>query len=126
MSPVSTFLSKLGKGALIAGKVLVGSFLGSVRKDVPISPEMSADTLLAIFQKVVESEISGQRLGLTGAQKRQAAAIIIEQILLRSPIARGKKLRDPEKFRADVEVLTGACADIWNDFEDDAVETRDA
>lgn len=120
-----TFLKKLGHAALETGKVLLGSFLGTVRKDVPIAQEMSGDLLLAIFQQVAQGEISGVRLQLTGAQKRQLVAAVVEQIILRSPIARGKKLLNPTKFRTDVDALVGTCADILNDFEEDGVETRD-
>lgn len=127
MTPsVNTFLKALGNAAKEAGKVLVGSFFGSVRKDVPISPEMASDTLLLIFQKVVEIQLGSAREPLTGDQRRRLVSVVIEQIILRSPIARGKKLRDAQKFRDDVEAFTGSVADIWNDFEPDAVETRDA
>ena len=115
-----TFLKKLGLEALKVGQFIVGSYMGAVHKDVAVP---AGDTLLAIVEQVVRAEISGTSLGLTGDQKRQLAAAVVEQIILKSALAYKKELADPAKFQADVEKLVGVVADILNDFSDSAVET---
>lgn len=116
-----SFLKKLGLEALKIGQFVIGSYMGAVNKDVAVSP---GDILLAIVEQVVRAEISGTRLQLTGDQKRQLAAAVVEQIILKSALAYKKELADPDKFRADVERLVGAVADLLNDFKDSAVETK--
>lgn len=124
-----SFLKKLGQIGATVGKLILGQALGAVDRSVQIP--VSGDTLVGIFQEIIKAELvqfvdtNGAPVTLTGVQKRAIAAAAVEQIILRSPIAANRKVTDSVKFRADVTALVGSCADIFNDFHEDAVHTVD-
>jgi hypothetical protein len=122
---MNTLLHAIGQVGKDLGKVILGSLFGIVSKDVPMQALPLGDVFLTTLQQIAATQLAGERLGLTGEQKRKFVAALAEQVILRSPIAQGKKLVDPTKFAADVENLVSACAEILHDFDGGAVETKD-
>lgn len=119
------FLSAIKAVGKEAGKVLLGLAFGAVAKDAPAGQLVGVDTLVVIGQEILHTDLGSSGLDLTPEQKRIFTARIVEQLILRSPIGHGKKLRDAAAYRTHVEAFTGAFADILNDFDASTVETKD-
>lgn len=119
-----SFLKALGQVALHGGKAVLGAFFGIIKKDVAVTPSVADDLLVLILQKVAEKELEANVVELTGEEKRDMVAAVIEQAILRSPLVKGKKIRDPQAFRAAVRTLVSGGADLLNSFED-GVDTQD-
>lgn len=120
-----SILSKIKQGLILAGKVLVGHAFGLIDKSVPLHT-FEGDTLVLIAMEIAKGDIQHAALpSLTSEQKRILVAAVIEQIILRSPLGHGKKLRDPVIFREKVRALTGDFADVMNCFDADGLELKD-
>ncbi len=63
---------------------------------------------------------------MTNDQKRQAAATLVEQVVLTSSAFAGHKIQDEAKFKATVEKLSGDFADLVDCFKDDPVQVQKA
>jgi len=115
------FLSKLGQVLLKGTAILIGLN--------PFVPEKYKDEISAVSQKldqlyqvILQAEIFGQALSLSGDQKRIAAAKGVAQVILTSSILVDRKITNPLLFQQGVENLSGALADIMNSLEDKVKE----
>ena len=122
---MNTFLKKLG-GVLVKGLQIVtglGPIISSYVPNASGTVVQVENTLDKIIQAVVYAEGVGAALNLPGPQKLTAAAPFVEQAVLTFFAAKGWKIGDEAKFKADVTRLAGVVADILNDVDHGAVET---
>ena len=71
---------------------------------------------------ILQAEIMGQALSLSGQDKLKAATPAMAQLILKSDALVGRKIDDPVKFERGVAAMTSGLADILNSL-DDKVET---
>lgn len=114
------FLSRLGQILLQATKIITG--LGPLIPGVPIAGIIQTfDQIAAI---IVQVEVFGQALGLPGPEKLKAAGAAVTQIIMQSSLMAGKKLANPDLFRAGCTKIADGMADILNSL-DDKIDTED-
>lgn len=68
---------------------------------------------------VVNSEVVGNALALSGEDKLKAAVPAMTNVFLQSQALRGRKVKDEVKFRAAIEKITSGCADLFSSLEED-------
>ena len=76
------------------------------------------DSANRIADIIMQAEIMGAALGLSGEQKLRAAAPAVAQIVLQSDLLTGRKIDDPAKFRRGVAAIASGFADILSSLED--------
>lgn len=67
---------------------------------------------------VAQVEAVGQALALNGAQKLTAASPLVAQIVLKSSVLAGKKVKDPDLFKKACDEIAGGVADLLNSVEE--------
>ena len=122
------FLKKFGQIILKFTEIAVGVG-GSVAAQIPGTKDdamlaRATDTLTEVARLVGLAEVFGQVSNLDGAAKLQAVAPTVAQIVLRSDLMIGRKIKDPVKFQQGVTNIAGGVADILNSLED-SVDTID-
>lgn len=124
-----TFLNKFGRVVGEIGKVVAGvaGIMPIVEKidpaHAPVYQTVSKD-LEQIGGIVLTLESVGSTLGLPGAQKLQATAPLIGQVVLQSSMLAGRKIKDPALFQRGCTKLGDGMADILNSVED-KIEVED-
>jgi hypothetical protein len=121
-----TFLKKLGEVVLKVTGIVTGFGPGLAAiipgtKDDVIIQKVSID-LAEIAQIIQQAEVFGQALGLPGAQKLQAAAPAVAQIILQSSILAKHELANPVLFQQGCTKVADGMADVLNSLKDN-VET---
>jgi len=76
-----------------------------------------SDELPGIAAVILQLQAAGELTGASGDQKIKMAAVFVSQIVLRSPLAMGKKVSDKAKFDAGIINLTEGVLDIMKSFE---------
>lgn len=66
---------------------------------------------------IVDVQVMRRAIGASGEQGALMAAPAIAQLYLDLPMIKGRKPKDPEKFKADSARLAGVLADLANNFE---------
>ncbi len=115
------WLSVVGKVALSGAKLVLkhkgaADTVETLARAVGV-PEVvlsAADTLEEIAADVVKVEIVGQSSGLSGAQKAEAAAALVAQVLLRSKILGGHAPADEAMFLKGCQSIASGVADVLN------------
>ena len=114
------FLTKLGQVLLQVTQVITGfaplakvAFPGYADKVDVVSQDLAE-----VAQVIVNVEAVGQTLGLPGAQKLQAAAPLVAQILIRSSLVANHKIANPTLFQQGAQKIADGMADVLNSLED--------
>lgn len=120
-------LKKIGQGILKGGAIateimgfpFVSTLLGGSKAGAiagTVLTDFSAVAQILSFAEVAFPGIAGAK---TGSQKLQAAAPIVEKVILQwasSNLPGHNKVKDGTAFSAHVKALTSDFADILNDF----------
>ncbi len=113
------FLKKLGSIILKGAKLVLG--IGS---SLPQGSSKIIDKLSEIMDVIIQAEVFGQALHLTGANKLVAAGQAVAQVILSSAILVNRKIDDKELFAHGATKMADGMADILNSLED-KIETED-
>lgn len=123
-----SFLSKLG-GYIVKGAAALAGFAPLLEtvapKDAGVIQTISAD-LSAMANIVVQVEAGAQAIQaaggtITGAQKLQMAAALVQPILIQSNIIAGRKIADPVLLhKAATEIAQGIVDALQSVHEDQA------
>lgn len=111
-----TLLKKIG--SLIGkGLVLVGKYEGILPAMAgPVVAAVKSE-LSAMAKVIVDIEVAGQALGLSGPQKLTAATPAVTQIVLDSGIVAHREIANEALFRESTQKLTDALAGILNSLK---------
>jgi len=116
------FLKKLGSIALKVTSLAVG-FEPLVRASLSSGQDGKAelvfDRLEQVRDIIIQAEVFGQALSLTGANKLEAAAPAVANLILQSTIMSGRKIDNPDLFRHGSKQMAAGMADILNSLKDD-------
>lgn len=74
------------------------------------------DGLEKAAEIVIKAEAVGQVIGSTGPEKAEKAGAAVAELLLDRLIA-GRKIQQPELFRAGAEKIAGGLADVLNSVD---------
>jgi hypothetical protein len=118
-----SFLKKLGSIILKVSEIVIGfgpaaAMLIPGTKDDKIIQTISVD-LAQIAQIIAQVEVFGQALSLPGAQKLQAAAPAVAQVVLQSSIMVNHKIANPALFQTGCTKVADGMADILNSLKAD-------
>ncbi len=123
-----SFLSKLG-GYIVKGAAALAGFAPLLEtvapKDAGVIQTVSAD-LSAMANIVVQVEAGAQAIQaaggtITGAQKLQMAAALVQPILIQSNLIAGRKIADPALLqKAASEIAQGIVDALQSVHEDQA------
>jgi hypothetical protein len=115
-----TFLKKLGSILLRATEIAAGfapiaqmSFPGQSDKIQTVSNDLAQ-----IANIIVTVEAVGQSLNLPGAQKLQAAAPQVAQIILQSAVLSNHKIANTVLFQGGCQKIADGMADVLNSLHD--------
>ena len=121
-----TFLKKLGiilaKGVQIAAGF--GPMVSAVAPKYVGNLAIVSKSLSEIAALVAQVEVMGIALGLSGAQKLEAATAAAVNIVLQSAMMVGRTIDNPALFRQGVQKVVNGVVDILNSLKDD-IETTD-
>lgn len=115
------WLKRVGQIALqiVVGIDTFGPMIKAIASDrVDRVVDVVGDKTRQFVQVIAHAEMFGQALGLTGADKLTAATPAMAQVILSSDAMIGRKIKDPEKFKAGVAQITAGWADILNSLDD--------
>ncbi len=115
------FLKRLGSIALKVTSLAVG-FEPMVRGMIPSDngeTELVFDRLEQVRDIIIQVEVFGQALDLPGASKLEAAAPAVANLILQSTIMAGRKIDNPDLFKAGAKQMAAGMADILNSLKDD-------
>ena len=118
------FLTKLGQILLQATQIVTG-FAPLAKMALPgyaDKVDVVSQDLAEIAQVIANVEAVGQALTLPGAQKLQASAPLVAQVILRSAIVANHKIANPTLFQQGAQKIADGMADVLNSLED-KVET---
>lgn len=125
---MASWLKKVGEIAAKGAIAVSGAerFLPVIRAFLPKGAQdelqVIEDTLPKIAKAIEDAEIIGAALQLPGTQKLTAAAPLVGQVLLKSPMFRGKKVQDQALFLRACTKIADGIADLLNSFGADEVE----
>jgi hypothetical protein len=130
---MTTFLSKLGKIMQITGKV-VSVYLGFAPGLAAMTSSKKDDQFVAasiaplqqIAGIVVQVEAMAQALEtpLSGPDKLKMATPMVAQLVLSSGLLAGKKIANPELFKAGCASIASGMADVLNSIQESGVESE--
>jgi hypothetical protein len=129
-----SFLSKMGaalhkvEGVITQFNPLVGLAVSTAAGLLPDGSK--AKTIVSEIPDAIEkgsnmiqlAEAFGQAAGLAGPQKLAAAAGPMAQILLNSAAFAGKKIADPDLFKAGATKIASGLADCLNAVDENEVK----
>lgn len=75
------------------------------------------DDLTLIAKIIMDVEVMGQALSLTGTQKLEAAAPLVAQLVLNSSALAGQQIADPARFKAACTTIASGMADLLNSLK---------
>lgn len=111
---------KLGAKAAVQAEIKALPAEEEIAKAVAVVDAPVGDTLLEILQVVGGVEQVATAVGATtgtGEQKLAAALPQVEDVLLASPLLKGKTIPDLAKFNSAVEDFTSAFVDLVNSVD---------
>jgi len=120
------FLKKFASIALKVTSLAIG-FEPMIRGAIPGDDgktELVFDRLEQVRDIILQVEVFGQAISLPGAQKLEAAAPAVANLILQSSIMAGRKIDDPEMFKQGAKQMAAGMADILNSLKDD-IDTED-
>lgn len=122
------WLKKLGSIAKMSSQLIpvFGPLVASIipgEKDDRIVTRVT-DTLGQVGNVIAQAEIFSAALSLPGAQKLEAAAPSVAQLILQSSLLAGKKVKDPARFEAAVKGLASNVAEILSSVEEEEAAPR--
>ena len=119
---VVTFLKKAGTIILEGAQIFTG-FAPLITATYPKSAgavtTISKD-LAQVASVITDVEAFGQALSLTGAQKLQAAAGPVSQVILDSSLLVGKQVANPALFKEGAQAIADGMAKILNSLHPDS------
>lgn len=121
-----TFLKKLG-GIIAKGLSIVTGFgpilsttIPGTRDDLFINK--AAADLAQIADLIALAEVFGQVQGLAGPDKLKAVTPAVAQIILKSSVLVGKKIKDEAKFASGATKIADGMADVLNSLDEGDVK----
>lgn len=121
LSRIGQIINKTLQVVGVFGPVVSASIPGD--RDDRIVNVISRD-LAEAANVIVNAEAVGQALGLAGPQKLIAAAPGVAQVILGSALLAGRKVANPDLFKAGSTKVADGLADILNSLKDD-IDTVD-
>jgi hypothetical protein len=117
-----SWLKKVGEIALKTTTIILG--LGPVFKQyTDAHGDAQIDRILDKAQEmqavIVQAEIFGAALGLSGPDKLKAASAAMAQVILTSSVMAGKKIEKPELFATGCAKIADGWADVLNSLKAD-------
>ena len=116
-----SLLKRLGGILLKVGEYAIG--IEHLMPAPPAALDKGIATLNQIAGIVIQVEAIGQTFAMAGADKLKAAAPLVADVILRSDVLVGRKIKDQALFSKAAGELAGAVADILNSLEDN-VDTK--
>ena len=121
-----TFLKKLGTILLQTGQVVAG-----IKPFFPILPDnieghvrRAVDSLEEAAEIIVTVEAVGQALKIAGPDKLKAASPLIANIILKSDMIVGKKIKNQELFNKSVAEITSGIVGVLNSIAEDEAKAE--
>ena len=117
-----SFLKKFGMLILKATSIVTG--MGPLFASNPSQAALvaTASTDLHVISGIILSvEAMGQALELKGADKLTAATPLVAQVILKSSILAGHKIKDDALFLAGSKKIADGMADVLNSLEDNGI-----
>ena len=117
----------LTKIAQIAAKIVIGiDTFGPLAKSVANDKydryiDVVADYTTKAADVVVQAEIFGNALALSGQDKLKAATPAMAQLILKSDLMVGQKIKNPVLFEKGVASITSGFADVLNSLDESGV-----
>ena len=112
------FLTKFGQIVLMGVKLAVGVqgagvFSGGAAQTV----QTVRTDLEKLLELILQAEVMGQALSLSGADKLKAVLPLVEQWALASSALVGHEIANPELFKAACEKIGSGAADLANSLK---------
>ena len=107
----------VGKAAPVAGPIIAAVVPGD--KDNAIIAK-AIPTIDQIAQIIVQAEIMGQSLSLSGTDKLLAASPAVAHMVIQSSLFAGKTIDDPVKFQFGCQQIAAGMADCLNSLKADS------
>ena len=115
---VQVLKTVLGLAPMIQALTPAGSTAATVENEF----FQFSDAILKVEQ-AAEAFATSTGAPMTGAQKFAMARVIIQNILLQSPIVKMMKIKNPDQLNAAIDGYTQATVNLWNAFHEDSVQT---